>query len=687
MSINWDSLRSWNGTATGAFEELCSQLAASEAVPSGSRFFRKGTPDAGVECFWQLPDSQEWAWQAKWFRFSPTAQQWQQINESVKQALKKHPALTKYVVCLPLNRADGRQEEQKSFLDKWNDNVSSWHTAAEELGMAVAFEFWGESEIGGRLSEERHRGRHSFWFNEERFSHAWFSSRVDEAIDNARDRYTEDINVDLPLRSIFESLGRTPEFVTRLTEMYSNAKIALGKIPAVESENPANTAIEEIITEAKVILAKLEPWVVPGNDSVEWSMTRLMPSQEVGTEFRQLQHQVMECIRELHDARDQRRRENSDPHEYSTDRLGYAIDHLHRFREAITDLARYLLSEECQLSNQPALLLTGDAGLGKTHLLCHVAKTDTLANRTRILFHGEQFKDTEPWSQMIQLLGLSCSRDELLGALEPAAQATNSRVLIFVDALNEGEGNRLWRKFLSGILSVIGRSPWLGICVTVRTTYEDLIVPESLDRNRLIRIRHQGFSDLAYEATTKFFETYGIEPSTPLLLPEFYNPLFLKLFCLSIKNAGLSRVPDGLTGITAVFRFFIKSIDKKLSAPEFLDYDERSTVVAIAVQKLAEEMANRKDDCLPIEEARAIVNDVLPRQGNTKSLFHSLESEGVLSVVPNYWDSPEDEWTESARFTYQRFSDHLIAQQLLTKHLEEDDLGSAFLEDNLSCFS
>ena len=66
------------------------------------------------------------------------------------------------------------------------------------------------------------------------------------------------------------------------------------------------------------------------------------------------------------------------------------------------------------------------------------------------MFHGEQFRNDEPWSQMIKLLGLNCSREQFVGGLEAAGKANNCRVLIFIDALNEGEGNRLWSKFLPG---------------------------------------------------------------------------------------------------------------------------------------------------------------------------------------------------------------------------------------------
>ena len=60
MSINWQELRSFNGSQPGAFEALTCQLAGSEKAPPGSRFIRKGAPDAGVECYWILPNNTEW---------------------------------------------------------------------------------------------------------------------------------------------------------------------------------------------------------------------------------------------------------------------------------------------------------------------------------------------------------------------------------------------------------------------------------------------------------------------------------------------------------------------------------------------------------------------------------------------------------------------------------------------------
>ena len=66
VAIDWRAIRPLNGSRADGFEELCAQLARAER-PTGSRFERKGAPDAGVECYAVLEGGSEWGWQAKYF--------------------------------------------------------------------------------------------------------------------------------------------------------------------------------------------------------------------------------------------------------------------------------------------------------------------------------------------------------------------------------------------------------------------------------------------------------------------------------------------------------------------------------------------------------------------------------------------------------------------------------------------
>ena len=66
VNVDWRSIRPLNGRRDKGFEELCSQLARSE-VAGRARFVRKGSPDAGVECYAIFGNGSECGWQAKYF--------------------------------------------------------------------------------------------------------------------------------------------------------------------------------------------------------------------------------------------------------------------------------------------------------------------------------------------------------------------------------------------------------------------------------------------------------------------------------------------------------------------------------------------------------------------------------------------------------------------------------------------
>ena len=74
----------------------------------------------------------------------------------------------------------------------------------------------------------------------------------------------------------------------------------------------------------------------------------------------------------------------------------------------------------------------GEAGSGKTHLLCHAAESRAEAGLPVVLLHGGHFHDDEPWGQVCRQLGLDCTPDEFLGALEASAQAVDGKSLMIL---------------------------------------------------------------------------------------------------------------------------------------------------------------------------------------------------------------------------------------------------------------
>ena len=136
-------------------------------------------------------------------------------------------------------------------------------------------------------------------------------------------------------------------------------------------------------------------------------------------------------------------------------------------------------------------------------------------------------------------------------------------------------------------------------------------------------------------------------------------------------------MPVGLRGITSIFDFYLSSIDQKLS--QFLNYDVRQGLVKHAVHRLANAMAEAADWSLPLDSARDVVNELLPRSGYEQSLFRHIESEGLIAVVPTFdYDGEDETMQEHVRFTYQRFADHIIVRSLLEKNLDLDEPSKSF---------
>jgi hypothetical protein len=661
VSINWQSLRPWNGSQQTAFEELCCQLARTEQTPAGSLFVRKGTPDAGVECFWKLPEGGEWGWQAKFFLSPPNNKQWSELDDSFRTAIAKHPDMVSYTVCLPLDRSDARQPNQKSFLDKWNDRVQKWQKLASSVGRTIEFQYWGEHEIWARLSQDRHRGRYRFWFDREFFSTGWFRRHVEEVVANAGPRYSPELHVNLPIARLFDALGRTPAFLAEIISHYKAIfKSYSGvRIQRIENKSTQAGSLEEKVSQILELLKNS-----PEAPTAPFPLLRLEELSSLAYET------CWECSRTLEPERHSVTPSNENgtaSHQSSLEDKDPFQSHRYHLRElahALSSLKEFASTNSSKLANIPALLVVGPAGTGKTHLLCDAANYRAQRDWPTILLLGGQFTDDDPWSQITRRLGLTLSKEDLLAGLDAAAEARNCRALILIDALNEGQGRQIWKQYLGGLLTTLRRYPHLGLAITVRSSYEELLIPVDLIGTRLIRLVHHGFADYEYEATKTFFDHFKIQrPSIPLLAPEFQNPLFLKLFCLGLRNRGHFALPMGLSGITGVFEDFIDSVNEVVSQPERLDYDPKRKLVQVGLDQLAFKMYEGNTSWLRREEARAILDEIHPGSGYENSLFRHLIAEGLLSEDINPVESEGS--CDVVRFAYERIADHVIAKRLI----------------------
>ncbi|TWU43653.1 hypothetical protein Poly51_62320 [Rubripirellula tenax] len=667
MSIDWNNLRPLNNSKNDGFEELCCQLAEAESLSGYESFVRKGTPDAGVECYWVHQDGTERAWQAKYFREFLGKQQWNEIDASFRVALAKHPKLTHYYICLPQDLSDGRVKNQKSAKDKWDELVKTWKADARKLGREIEIVFWGQSQLNQRLAKEEHRGLAWFWFNTPAFTNHWFAGQIRDAVANARDRYDPDFHVENAEQQFFDALVRSAPFWQAVGEHVSKARSAANRL---FREAISDFDFSPLKNSTAELLSLLDAWLRSTKDSESSRMVRIVPWDDINYHRQQVRDDVEELSSIIRESTRKAAENEAGGTTLIDDRVRPLTSAIWDFQAAMSALGHYLNSPQTECANSAGVLVVGEAGQGKTHTFCRWAQTEHLSGRPVLLLFGEQFQDSEPWSQIISRVGLSCDRDQFLGAIVAAAKAAKKPAVIFIDALNEGDGKKLWIKYLAGMIQRVRELKWIRLCVSVRDSYESLIVPTTA-QSELARIQHRGFSGISDTAAAAFFAKYGLRPSAPLMNPEFDNPLFLKLFCEGLKEGGEIDVPKGLRGITAIIRFLLANKNSKLARE--LDFDPNDNLVERAVHRLSLEMAKSGTDRIPRDDAKNLVNELLPRSSYEQSLFRNLESEAILTSVPLRHRSGPG-FSEVVRFTYERFSDHLIAETLIA--VERDQIRS-----------
>lgn len=124
---SFETLRTWNGEQSRAFEELSFQL-LKDKVPSGTRAIRTCNPGGGVEWYVALSDGTEWGWQAK--HVHGIEAHLTAMTNSVHRVAKERPSLRKltFVISwnLATNNAGKGGRERKSQRQKYEDKIKTW---------------------------------------------------------------------------------------------------------------------------------------------------------------------------------------------------------------------------------------------------------------------------------------------------------------------------------------------------------------------------------------------------------------------------------------------------------------------------------------------------------------------------------------------------------------------------------
>jgi hypothetical protein len=677
--IDFSTINAFNGGQRESFEDLICVLARRERPDSAVEFqSNEGCGgDGGVEAIWLLEKDRKVGYQAKFF-LSLEKSQWEQMDESVKQALNVHPELKTYVIALPrdLTPDRGKKSKGKSQWEKWNDRVQIWKSWAKVKAIEIEFELWSETTLKDMLLREENSSLIKYWFGGDVLNDTWFNSQIDVANQALDDRFNPDDHVEVSIEGLFDTVTRGSNII----EKFRNAFIELenSKVPSYE-----HTTMEYLI-DAGELLKVNRAWaeLVKLKDRFPHDLTKEWDIVSATSTLNHLDEEIQNILKEYH-SKSTRHLSTADQNTLKT-----FSQNLRKISHSTSTLIKIFQDPNLHAESQRCAVVYGPAGAGKSHILGQVALNRTRAGLPTVLVLGQSLSKSAFWEQIGSILGVEGrTADDVLGVLNAAGVRKGERTILLFDAINEGVGSQYWLQNFPEIISAIQKHSHLAAIFSCRDEYLPYAVPKTLSE-KLPTFLINGFStpDEMERSAIKYLDSKGIaRPNTPWLSPEFSNPLFLKSASEALHAKGLTEFPRGLTGISQIMALYLDALSWRTGL-ETINPEAISKSIKMCVRLVADKMANDGCDFVEIEEAIEFAESSFkartPPEGKTW-LQVLIETSLFRRDPPPYSKDldPFNPPSELIRFSFQRFQDHLMATSLISK-VKVTPTSIAFNEDN-----
>src|SRR3989339_761551 len=252
----------------------------------------------------------------------------------------------------------------------------------------------------------------------------WFQRQCEASILDLGNRYTPELNFKLEVSDIFEGIGRTKKFQKSFTEKIDSLLISGKKV------------LKDIpqIKEHILLLEKFFDDILELYNKTTFSGIQALPSKE----FQEL----------IEDAKK-------------------TTEIIQEFYHRLSKFGHFINGNSVKLANNPYLVLDGEAGIGKSHMLGDVISVRTQFNYQSIFLLGQHFvSEEDPWTQIFKRLQINSKSNDFLQKLNEFGKTSNKRVLIIIDAINEGKGKKCWPNFINSFIKEIKSYEWLGLVLS-----------------------------------------------------------------------------------------------------------------------------------------------------------------------------------------------------------------------------
>lgn len=503
-----------------------------------------------------------------------------------------------------IKKENGKWKNQESDSIKY-EKLNKFKSKIDKY-LRKSFE--SSDELKSLILKSLNDNKDEIWYNKT-FNDDFFRNNVEKSIEDLDNRYNNELNVELGLEYLIDSLSLNDAFKNKFKNEFINCFCSLKKL-------------------------KVNNFIFKEKFPEELHNLHLEFEKILENNFNNLDNLCF-LINNIIDILNNY--ENRFEDNYSKNKLFYIIKNFENFLDKLNGI-------EYKLCSNPFLLLKGKAGIGKSHFLADISLKRIKNSEMTLLFLGSYFKNEDIGLQIINHLNSKLDYDDFLYELNQKAKIRKSRIIIIIDAVNECEYKDLWKNRLNGFVSELKKFEWLGLIISIRTTYSD-ILPQ---KNNFLEYEHKGFGYNIMKALKKFSSIKKVNfPSCPVLNHEFSNPLILKILFDIISKNNTEFPQEGINFSELVndyILFIDKAIHSKFNLPRGLN------IVDDFIEKFI--MCKLNNGIVSYKEALRFGIEIL--EHNHYILIDALIEEDLFIEI-----------NDNVFFTYEKIGDYLIAQYLL----------------------
>ena len=543
----------------------------------------------------------------------------------------------------------------KTENEKWKRFRIGWQQFAKQIGYRLVPKFihWGSSSLESLLKEEKNRGQLLYWFGYPNFDRERCVQLSRATINQLGNRYIPGLHTPTECEDQIHIFLRTERSRKTFLDQTREA-IHREDLERLETEKDWPDDCKKLIADCR------ESWKAfcdSFGDGVSFPESFALLAN-MGNVYQEQRHKLLERL-----WADVEKLPPRPPDQFGDRQPSPLEKDVNRISRNSGSFKAYIerLNNDFILADTPFLLVSGEAGSGKSHTLAEICSRYLEAGGVALFSDGRQFPSSElPWNQFLKWADFTDGgiRD-FLACFSALAATTALPGLICIDALNETPNRDIWINGLEKFAAEIQSFNNLKFLVSCRTDYLDLTVPENVRQSKIEtwrHIQHEGLGLNVFEAVPKYLREYrvkgvGITPLTP----EFSRPLMLKIFCEAFED---DTPPPGSLSLPRILEAYINRKSENISSRIGC---ARSTA-RDALRDIAARMLSSASLQLPERNVRSSLLSHYPQAEESKSLYRALVAEGILAEFPLADDLGA---SNTVRFTFERVWDYFLSLHLL----------------------